>query len=95
MCERKTQLGWRDVLLVLAALPFWAFITHVVWYSPGFGGISAAVRVVLPAIVLGGISAALHYPLRNRNHAWPVALFLAGVLCVGSLSLLVWYAKLQ
>jgi phosphoglycerol transferase MdoB-like AlkP superfamily enzyme len=92
---RKFQFGLIDTALVLAALPFWAFIFHVVWFSPGFGGISGAVRLVLPAIVLGGISAAIRYPIRHRNHAWPVAAFLAGVVCVGWIFLIAWYTSVM
>ena len=83
----NSQFNFVGVLLVVLAIPAWAFLVVTVPNSVGWG--SDPVRFVMAPIVLCGITAAIHRLLRRFKDAWPLSALIAGL---GVLAILAWMA---
>jgi hypothetical protein len=72
----------RTLLLLLAAVPIWAYLIVIVPQGTGFGG--GAWRFVVAPFVLSGIALACFWPLRRFRDGAALSVLLSPVVALGS-----------
>jgi hypothetical protein len=78
---QRYQLSLLSFLLLCGALPIWMFLTVAVSQSHEFGWHGF---VIVP-LVLVGITAAIHWLLRQYRNSWATSALLAGVIVLSAL----------
>ena len=88
---QRYQISLMSVLLLGGGLPFWLFLIVAVPYSTGWGG--SPVRFVAAPLVLSGVTVAVHRLFAKHRDGWAIAVLLAGIIALSSLSAAAWMLR--
>ena len=81
----RPQISLTTVLLLGAGLPIWLFLIIVLAGSQ--------IGPLMGPFVLVGITLAIHRLVRRRQDAWGLSILLAGIIALGSLRIVAWWAE--
>jgi hypothetical protein len=82
---KRRQVNLATILLLGAALPIWLFLFVTVPFSTGWG--ASDFRFLAAPLVLVGTTFAVHRLVRRLPNAWGLAMLLAAVIALASLSI--------